>query len=117
MLAPNAGPMAVVLMLALLFIVIAIISFVALAIYRGKDQKRTLDELTVAAGTTLSAMEEASGGTLLEERAPECPIIQEADHLDEEKVQPQLEWGKPVTAVEEIEEEGIEGLSPNVRRD
>lgn len=122
MLATNVGPMAVVLKLALLFIVVAIISFVALAIHRDKAQEkkrpierteRTLDEPTVASETGLSAMEEASGRTLLEEQAPECPIIQEADHLDEEKVQPQLGVGKkPVTAVEEIEEEGIEGSQP-----
>ena len=113
MLAPNAGPMAVVLMLALLFIVIAIISFVALAIYRGKDQKRTLDELTVAAGTTLSAMEEASGGTLLEERAPECPTIKEPDRLEGEEAQPQLEVGeKLATSVEETKEEITEGEQP-----
>ena len=91
MLATNVGPMAVVLMLALLFIEVANISYVALAINRGKAQEktwpierteRTLDEPTVASGTGLSAMEETSDRTLLEEQAPECPIIQVADYLD-----------------------------------
>ena len=70
----------------------AIISFVALAIYRGKDQKRMLDELTGAAGTTLPAMEEASGGTLLEERAPECPTIKEPDRLEGERGKHNPSW-------------------------
>lgn len=110
MLATVIEPMVVVLMFILLLIVV--VALFVLAIYRREGQDRArptegteqiLDDLASAEEATLSEIEEVPGGTLLEGQAPECSIIQEADPLDEEKVQPQPGMGKkPVTIEEEV---------------